>query len=169
MNRTIAGIPLLYWVAALGLGAGAFVWIKKKSGSSSAAPTTGAAAKPAAYSQQQEVSDFQIFSALTSAQQGSDLNFISEVAPLFSGGSSTGTGSGTGSSTNVPAPANTGTVAPATVPASAAAASTPAASSYPGYGSGLGQLEANNPSLTNGASTPGITGYTVSYNGVPLS
>lgn len=49
----------------------------------------------------------------------------------------------------------------------------PAPQTMPGYGAGLGQLLANNPTLLS-ANTPGgvpvagITGYQVSYNGVPL-
>lgn len=189
MNRTIGGIPLIYWIGALGLGIGAFAWIKKRGASSSPA-TAGATAKTPAFSQAQEVQDFQVFQALTGAQQGADLNFLTEAGGLFGGGSSTaatgsgsGTGSGTGSGSGgsggspIPAPVSTGTVPPATVPAStvakavptAVAAPAPAASSEPGYGSGVAQLLANNPGLTTpGVNTPGITGYTVSYNGVPI-
>jgi hypothetical protein len=129
MNRTIGGIPLLYWIGALGLGIGAFAWIKKKGAASNASPATAKAGAPTAFTQAQEVQDFQIFSALTSAQQGSDLNFLSEVAGLFAGGSSTGTSGGTGSTgggasapptTVAPAPPSTGTTPPATTPASSA-------------------------------------------------
>ena len=50
---------------------------------------------------------------------------------------------------------------------------TPAPQTLPGYGAGLGQLLAANPTLLSantpgGANIPGITGYQVSYNGVPL-
>jgi len=180
VNRTIGGIPLIYWIGALGVGVLGFMWFKKKSSGSTTA-TTGAAAKTPAFSQAQEVQDFQVFQALTGAQQASDINFLTEVAGLFSGGQSTGaagTGSGVsgggggGSSSPIPSPANTGTPVPATVPASAAAApapSAPAPSSEPGYGAGLAQLLAANPGLGQpGTNTPGITGYTVSYNGVPI-
>ena len=125
MNRTIGGIPLIYWIGALGAGILGFAWFRKKSSGSS---TTGAAAKPAAnsFTQAQEVQDFQIFSALTGAQQGADLNFLTEVAGLFSGGQSTGvtstpvgSGGGGGSSPSpIPSPAPTGTAPPATAPAS---------------------------------------------------
>lgn len=182
MNRTIGGLPLIYWIGALGLGIGAFVWIKKR-GASTTSP--GSAAKPGAanqFTQAQEVQDFQIFSALTGAQQASDLNMVSELAGLFSGGSSTGTtggavtgsgGGGTGGSA-VPSPPSTGTAVPTTIPASAAAAGTAVtpASSEPGYGSGLAALLAANPGLldanSGGKAVPGITGYNASYNGVPL-
>ncbi|HXA33021.1 MAG TPA: hypothetical protein VNV87_12235, partial [Acidimicrobiales bacterium] len=72
----------------------------------------------------------------------------------------------------VPSPPSTGTAPPATVPASNPTAkpapAAPTASSEPGYGAGVGELLANNPGLASGAPTPGITGYTVSYNGVPI-
>lgn len=42
------------------------------------------------------------------------------------------------------------------------------ATSEPGYASGAGELFTNNPSLSNGSTVPGITGYTGSFNGVPL-
>jgi hypothetical protein len=136
MNRTIGGLPLIYWIGALGLGIGAFVWMKKK-GTSSGAPATAKAGAPASFTQAQEVQDFQVFSALTSSQQASDLNFLSEFAGLFSGGSSTsGAGAGAGSSagtggtnpgganipspttSSIPSPPSTGTAPPATTPAS---------------------------------------------------
>ncbi len=134
MNRTIGGLPILYWAVGLGVGVIGFLWIKKRSGGSTAAP---AAAKPnpQAFTQAQEVQDFQVFSALTGAQQASDLNFLSEVAGLFSGGSSTGTpgvGAGGGGTASpvpvsaVPSPPSTGTVAPATTPASSASSPTAA-------------------------------------------
>jgi hypothetical protein len=120
MNRTIGGLPLIYWIGALGIGVGAFVWIKKR-GASGGAASPGTAAKGAApntFTQAQEVQDFQVFSALTGAQQASDLNFLSEVAGLFAGGSSTGTTggstSGGGGGSTVPSPPSTGTTAPAT-------------------------------------------------------
>jgi hypothetical protein len=176
VNRTIGGIPLIYWIGALGVGVLGFMWFKKKSAGSTTA-TTGAAAKTPAFSQAQEVQDFQIFSALTGAQQGSDLNFLTEVAGLFAGGQSTGvtatptgTGGGGSSPSPIPSPAPTGTAPPATVPASKVpTAAAPAPSSEPGYGAGVGELLALNPGLGQpGTNTPGITGYTVSYNGVPI-
>ena len=118
MNRTT-----FYLIAAAGVGVGAFLWFRKRSAqatSSSASPATAQRAGTSSFTQAQEVQDFQIFSALTSAQQGSDLNFLTEVAGLFGGGSSTGTPATTGGS-GVPSPPSTGTVAPATVPASALA------------------------------------------------
>jgi hypothetical protein len=136
VNRTVGGLPLIYWIGALGLGIGAFVWMKKK-GASSSSPATAKAGAPASFTQAQEVQDFQVFSALTSSQQASDLNFLSEVAGLFAGGSSTGTSSGGGTSTGTtggggtttttapaappsvtPAPPSTGQAPPATTPAS---------------------------------------------------
>lgn len=183
MNRTIGGIPLIYWIGALGVGILGFAWFRKKSTGSGAA-TTGAAAKTPSFTQAQEVQDFQIFSALTGAQQASDLNFLTEVAGLFSGGSSTGAtggaatggGGGGGSPSPIPSPPSTGTAPPATVPKSTVTPAPPAASApqnQPGYGAGLGTLEAQNPGILQanspgGPNIPGITGYTVSYNGVPL-
>jgi hypothetical protein len=118
MNRTIGGLPLIYWIGALGLGIGVFAWIKKKGGAAGATSpaTAGKGAAANSFTQAQEVQDFQIFSALTGAQQASDLNFLSEVAGLFSGGSSTGTGSTTGGSggSSIPSPAPTGTTPPST-------------------------------------------------------
>jgi hypothetical protein len=180
VNRTIGGIPLIYWIGALGVGILGFAWFRKKS---TGTATTGAAAKTPAFSQQQEVQDFQVFQSLAGAQQASDLNFLTEVAGLFSGGSSTGTpaggsatggGGGGGSSSPIPSPPSTGTAPPATVPASQTkavppAASTPSPQSQPGYGSGVAELLAANPGLGQpGTNTPGITGYNVSYNGVPI-
>lgn len=190
MNRTIGGIPLFGWGAALAIGVVGFLWIRKRSASGSGTASPGSAAKTGQQSfiQAQEVQDFQIFSALTSAQQGADLNFLTEVAGLFSGGSSTGTtggsatGGGGGGGSTVPAPPSTGTAPPATTPASNPTAVPPSPSAptaaapnpnLPGFGAGVGQLEALNPGILQanspgGPSIPGITGYTVSYNGVPL-
>lgn len=182
MNRTIGGIPLIYWIGALGLGIGAFAWIKKKS-SGSSAPATGAAAKTPSFTQAQEVQDFQIFSALTGAQQASDLNFLTEVAGLFSGGSSTGTtggaatgsgGGGTGGSA-VPSPPSTGTTAPATVPASttpsaspqASTASAPAASAPAGDTAGT-PLGGFGPGLGRRETTAGAIPGSYTYNGVTM-
>lgn len=179
MNRTIGGIPLLYWIGGLALGIGAFAWIKKKS-ASSASPTAGAAAKTPSFTQAQEVQDFQIFSALTGAQQASDLNFLTEVAGLFSGGSSTGTtggavtgsgGGGTGGSA-VPSPPSTGTTVPATVPASTATPSpptpaAPTASAAPGASPAFGRLPGREENM-GGLQSPGVgASYPYSYNGVP--
>jgi hypothetical protein len=49
----------------------------------------------------------------------------------------------------------------------------PPPQTLPGYGAGLGTLIANNPGILaantpGGPNIPGITGYQVSYNGVPL-
>lgn len=68
-------------------------------------------------------------------------------------------------------PANP-TPAPAPSPVSSQA-SAPPPQSEPGYGAGLGSLLALNPGLLQanspgGPNIPGITGYQVSYNGVPL-
>jgi hypothetical protein len=94
VNRSIGGIPILGWIAALGaLGAG--IWyIKRKPGK--AATGTASTSAPA-FSQAQEVQDFQIFSSLTSQQQASDESFVSQMLSLFGGGSSSGAGSATGS------------------------------------------------------------------------
>jgi hypothetical protein len=68
----------------------------------------------------------------------------------------------------------TNAAAPAPAPsANSSQASAPPASSLPGYGAGLGSLLALNPGLLSanspgGQNIPGITGYNVSYNGVPL-
>jgi hypothetical protein len=99
-------IPPLYWVIGLVAGIGALVWIKKRGATGSPGTATGAPS----FTQAQETQDFQIFSALTSQQQASDLNMVSELAGLFSGGSSTGTGSGGGSGS--PSPPSTGAVPP---------------------------------------------------------
>jgi hypothetical protein len=156
MERTIGGIPLLGWLIAIGIGIGGLAWIKKHG---AAAPSTPGGTPQ--FSQTQEVSDFQIFSSLTAAQQASDLNFLTEVASLFSGGSSTGAttgggsvsgstgGSGGGTATTTPPPVTTspvtsppatGVAPPATMPV---AAPTPAAPATPGFGTinlpGIGQ------------------------------
>jgi hypothetical protein len=123
VNRTIGGLPLIYWIGALGLGIGVFAWIKKKGASTGAAsPATAAkGAQANSFSQAQQVEDFQIYSALSGSQQASDLNFLSEVAGLFAGGSSTGTTGGStsgsgGGGTVAPAPPSTGTTSPTTTP-----------------------------------------------------
>ena len=132
MNRTLGGIPIIGWVVALGAVVGGALWLKKRQAKSGASPT--AAAQPA-FTQAQEVQDFQIFSSLTSSQQASDLSFVSEMASLFSGGGSptsstagggAGGGGGAGTTTTtpnpggsmVPSPAATGSAPPATVAAS---------------------------------------------------
>ena len=166
MNRP-GGIPLIFWIGGLAVGIGGFAFLRKRSASSGAAsPATASKTGQPAFSQAQEVQDFQVFSALTSAQQGSDLSFLTEVAGLFGGGSSTAGGStvptGSGGGSGTPSPPSTGTAPPATTPASTGSA--PAAS-LPGYGAGLSQLEKDNPGLANAG---GISGYTVSYNGVPI-
>lgn len=101
MNRTVAGLPLWMW----GVGAAAFgaaIWWIKRGQSKSGQPSTSKAAAPA-FSQQQEIQDFQIYSQLTSAQQASDLSFVSTMLGLFEGGSSnaaTTTGAGTATGSN---------------------------------------------------------------------
>ena len=127
MNR----IPLVYWIGALVLGVGGFLYVRKKGGASGI--TSPGTAPANSFTQAQEVQDFQVFSALTSSQQASDLNFLSEVAGLFSGGSSpTGSSGGSGSSgaaggggtsttpppSTAPAPPSTGTAPPATASSS---------------------------------------------------
>jgi len=100
--------------------------MRKRAGTTTGTATPGTPAGQPSFTQAQEVQDFQVFSALTGAQQASDLNFLSEVASLFSGGSSTG---GTSTPTSTPAgtaPANTGTAPPTTTAQSAAAAPQPA-------------------------------------------
>lgn len=100
---TIAGIPISMWTVGLVAGVLGFLWIRKRMTSGSA---PGQPSGAPSFTQQQEVQDFQIFSALTSQQQSSDLNFLGEVASLFAGGSSP---------TSAPSssPANTGGVPPA--------------------------------------------------------
>lgn len=90
MNRN-----LLVYLGLLGAGVLGFLWVRKNKAGSSSSGSSSSAAKTPAYSQQQEVSDFQIFSALTSQQQASDVNFLSQAASLFSGGASTASTSGT--------------------------------------------------------------------------
>ncbi len=160
MNRP-AGIPLVVWIGAIAAGIGGFAWFKKRSSGTPASPATATKTGQPGFSQAQEVQDFQVFSALTSAQQGSDLSFLTQMASLFAGGSSTGTTTNT-PTTGVPSPTSTGTTSPATVPASTVAASSPV-QTLPGYGAGLNQLQANNPNLA--AAT---AGETVTYNGVPI-
>lgn len=92
MNKTLFGQPIWVWLAAAGVFGGALYIIKKKQSSGGA--TTGKTAAPA-YSQQQETTDFQIFSQLTSAQQGADLSLVGQLASIFGGGSSKGATTGT--------------------------------------------------------------------------
>jgi hypothetical protein len=107
-------LPISVWAVGLVAGIVGFVWVRKHS----AQPLTATAPTQGAFTQQQEVQDFQVFSSLTGAQQASDLNFLSEVAGLFAGGSSvttaptTGGGGGGGGS----GPPPTGQKPPATTP-----------------------------------------------------
>jgi hypothetical protein len=112
VNRSLFGIPVTYWAVGLIAGVIGFVWLRSRT----KAPGSGGAGTPAqpSFTQAQEVQDFQIFSALTGAQQASDLNFLGEVAGLFAGGSSptSATGGGGGGGSTVPAPPSTGAVPP---------------------------------------------------------
>lgn len=68
-------------------------------------------------------------------------------------------------------PSYTMQTAPVPAPSPAVAAGAP--QTLPGYGAGLGTLLNANPGLLSantpgGKNVPGVTGYTVSYNGVPL-
>jgi len=111
------------WAAALGAVVFGYWWMRKRT---TQPPTpAGGQSGPPPFTQQQEVSDFQIFSSLTGAQQASDLNFLSEVAGLFAGGQSptSNTPGGTGT-----APPSTGTAPPSTTPAASSSTATP------GYG-----------------------------------
>lgn len=125
-----AGLPIWAWVAALGAGVLGFMYFRKKSSSSSSTAPGGALTGQPNFSQQQEVQDFQIFSALTSAQQGSDLNFLTEVASLFAGGSS----SGMGTSPAPPGTPNPGTPPQPVAPAPPSTGTAPPATKTPGYG-----------------------------------
>lgn len=167
MNRTIGGLPLVYWLGALGAGVIGFLYFRKKAAASTSpatgARTVGGAAGQPQFTQQQEVQDFQIFSALTGQQQASDLSFLSEIAGLFSGGSSTGTtptAPGGGGTTPPPAtvPPPTATAPPAT--GTAPPATTP---KVPGYGTintaqgqmvWLGVNEAGQPIYNVGGGAP---------------
>ena len=122
MKRTLAGIPVWGWGLGAAAFAGALWWIKR--GQSKTGSTTTKAAAPA-FSSTQEVQDFQIFSQLTSAQQGSDLSFLSTILGLFAGGTSgtasgtttattgtTGSGTSTGTSTGGATGGSTGSTTP---------------------------------------------------------
>jgi hypothetical protein len=124
VNGRIAGIPISVWGIGIIGGIVGFMWIRKRSSSSSTGAGGAAPGQPT-FTQQQEVQDFQIFSSLTSAQQASDLNFLSEVAGLFAGGGSPQSTT-TPPPTTTPSPPPTGTTPPATTPA--------AAPKTPGYG-----------------------------------
>jgi hypothetical protein len=118
-------LPIWVYGAALAIGGLGFYFFRKKSGTSG---TASSATPP--FTQTQEVQDFQIFSALTGAQQASDLNFLGEIAGLLGGGgtnssgSTTGSGgSGGGGSTGtgsaIPSPPSTGSAPPSVVPGGA--------------------------------------------------
>lgn len=153
MNRTIGGLPLWMWAAGLGVGVLGFLWVRKSS--AKATTTTGAktAAQPQ-FSQAQEVQDFQIFSALTGAQQASDLNFLTEVAGLFAGGSSTGTTQGGGMSSG---PVTTGGAPVSTTP------SPPSTGTAPPATTGVTYLNQNTGQTTTFSQAP-PPGYGYSYN-----
>ena len=114
MNRTLFGLPVSMWAVGVVAGVVAFVWMRKRSTTASGGSSTpGTPAGQPSFTQAQEVQDFQIFSALTGQQQGSDLNFLSEVAQLFQGGSTTGGSTVPASTPAQTAPANTGSTTPA--------------------------------------------------------
>lgn len=100
---SIAGIPISMWTIGIIAGVLGYLWMRKRLQPQSA---SGAQPGQPTFTQQQEVQDFQIFSALTGQQQASDLNFLGEVASLFAGGGSPSQGSST-------SPANTGGMPPA--------------------------------------------------------
>lgn len=90
MKRTLGGWPLWVWIAVGGAALLGGVWYLRRKQASAASPQ-GQQAAPASngqplFSQQQELQDFGIFQSLTQAQQGSDVQFLSEVASLFGGG-----------------------------------------------------------------------------------
>ena len=129
MNDRIAGIPLYVWAVGMVAGIYGFMWMRRRSGGTTSSTTaTGTPPGQPVFTQAQEVQDFQIFSALTGQQQGSDLNFLSEVASLFSGGASGGTTTPASTPAQT-APANTGGTIPATTQASAAAGPAPTGAS----------------------------------------
>jgi hypothetical protein len=111
-------MPVTWWAVGLIAGVVGFMWVRKRSSSTPATGAAGPSGTPT-FTQQQEVQDFQIFSSLTGAQQASDLNFLSEVAGLFAGGSSTQTPTAptTPSTPTTPSPPSTGTAPPTTQPA----------------------------------------------------
>jgi len=127
VNDRIAGIPLYVWAVGMVAGIYGFMWMRKRSSGQSSSPATGTPAGQPVFTQAQEVQDFQIFSALTGQQQGSDLNFLSEVASLFAGGASGGTTTPASTPAQT-APANTGGTIPATTQASPAAGPAPTGS-----------------------------------------
>jgi len=91
MNDRIAGIPLYVWAVGMVAGIYGFMWMRRRSGGTTSSTTaTGTPPGQPVFTQAQEVQDFQVFSALTGQQQGSDLNFLTEVAQLFAGGASGG-------------------------------------------------------------------------------
>ena len=123
MNDRIMGVPLYVWAVGMVAGIYGFLWMRRRGGQTSSTPTGTPAGQPV-FTQAQEVQDFQIFSALTGQQQGSDLNFLSEVASLFAGGASGGTTTPASTPAQT-APANTGGTIPATTQASPAAGPAP--------------------------------------------
>lgn len=118
MRRSIGGLPLWAWVAALGAVVGGAVLVKRRQSGSAAGATSPAVQQP--FSAQQEMQDFQVFQALTSAQQSSDLGFVSQMLAMFGAGGGTaatgaapGSGGGGSSSTGIPLPAPPTTSSPA--------------------------------------------------------
>ncbi|HUO48231.1 MAG TPA: hypothetical protein VMU09_05310 [Acidimicrobiales bacterium] len=132
-----------YVLAAIGAVLGGAWWVKRKQTS---AGTPTAAATPA-FSQAQEVQDFQIFSALTSAQQGSDLNFVGQMLSLFSGGGAQAAPSqvGTGGTTSPAIPSGANPSSVAVSPGTGGALTGPGGQSYVpltgAQGQGLSQAE----------------------------
>lgn len=170
MTRTIFGVPL--WGVLAGAGAfGVALWYIKRKQSQSGATTPGG--QPA-FSQAQEIQDFQVFSQLTQSQQASDLSIFGQMLSLFGGGKSTATTPKTtpkttvGPSPNQPAtPQKPATPTPAkpTVPATTAQKLHPGTPGTPALGTTTlgGQQYYVLGSVQNGK----YTGYNVS-NGAPV-
>lgn len=165
MNR----VPLWGWALAVGAFVGGIWYIKKHQGQAALGSSSNAAKTPA-FSQAQEVQDFQIFSSLTQAQQASDLSFVGQMLSLFAGGSSSssttgssggGGGGGSGSTppATTPSPPPFTTTPPSTTPPSTLPGAPSTSSTLPSSNA-LGTQTAAASPYEVGQFTQGTSPYT---------
>lgn len=174
MHKKLGPVPMpVVIVGGVAIAYYAYSRWKAKGSAATSATTTPAGTAGAAgvdpstaagldqLAQQQAQSNQELAQTINANEQANNTSLIAQILSMFptgsTGTSSTGTdqGTGTGTSTNT----QTSTAVPVPAPPSP----------LPGTGAGVAQLLAANPSLsTPGAVTPGITGYTVTYNGIPI-
>lgn len=157
MKRSIAGIPLWGWAAAIGAVIAGVVVVRGRQSKAAAGGSSTTPGAPTPFSQAQEIQDFSIFQALTSQQQSQDLGFVSQMLQFFGAGG----GTGTASAANAQAPAQ-----PATA---STGGSANAASPAPPTGGQQVPISPLNPGVTTTVQTPTppVAGQPSDYAQVP--